>query len=215
MTEPLDAAALLKAFSVLLHDVRTPLGVAHGYVRLLREGRLSTDADRARALQGVADALERMTRLSHDAAAYVNADDVSMPLARVSADEVADRLAAALGAQVPPAARSGLHGRMCALRSVDVVTDAIVALAGSVAEDAEAPEIFVDESGGELRILLGPGDERRQLLDGSRATFDPWRAGHALTLARASHVMARNGGTVWASHAQRAIGVALPLEVSA
>ena len=140
MTEPLDAAALLKAFSVLLHDVRTPLGVAHGYVRLLREGRLSTDADRARALQGVADALERMTRLSHDAAAYVNADDVSMPLARVSADEVADRLAAALGAQVPPAARSGLHGRMCALRSVDVVTDAIVALAGSVAEDAEAPE---------------------------------------------------------------------------
>ncbi len=215
MTEPLDATALLKAFSVLLHDVRTPLGVAHGYVRLLREERLATDAERARALQGIGDALERLTRLSHDAAAYVSPDDASMPLARIPADEVAERLASALGAQLAPDLRARLEARRCALRSLDTLTAAVLALAGSVGASADAPDFQVDDAGAELQILLGPGGERRSLVEGPRAEFDPWRAGHALTLARASHVMARNGGTVWANDAQRAIGVALPLEVSA
>jgi len=215
MTEPLDASALLKAFSVLLHDVRTPLGVAHGYVRLLREERLTSEADRARAMQGIADALERLTRLSPDAAAFVHVDEVAVPLRRVAADEVAGRLAAALGASLAPADRELLQKSACALRSGDAVTDAIAVLAGSVATGAAVPDLHVDASAGELHILLGPGGDRSRLRDGARAPFDPWRAGHALTLARASHVIARNGGTVWANDAQRAIGVSLPLEVSA
>ncbi len=215
MTEPLDASALLKAFSVLLHDVRTPLGVAHGYVRLLREDRLTTEADRARALQGIADALERLTRLSHDASAFVQVDEVATPLRRVAAGVVAARLATALGASLAPADQERLQQCTCALRSVDAVTDAVTALAGSVAAGAALPDLHVDEPAGELRILLGPDADRPRLRDGARVPFDPWRAGHALTLARASHVIAKNGGTVWASDAQRAIAVALPLEVSA
>ena len=63
-----DAEEVLAA---LLHDVRSPLGVAHGYVRMIREGRLPTDADRDRALEKTRDALGRMTELCNDATAGV------------------------------------------------------------------------------------------------------------------------------------------------
>jgi signal transduction histidine kinase len=35
---------------VLAHELRTPVGIAHGYVRLLLEERLSQESDRRRAL---------------------------------------------------------------------------------------------------------------------------------------------------------------------
>lgn len=215
MAEPLDATALRKAFEVLLHDLRTPLGVAHGYARLLREERLTTDADRARALQGITDALERLTRLSRDASAFIDTDELTVPLARVPADGLAETLAAVLGAHLAPADRERLATRVCAIRSVDVVSEALLALARSMPDGADAPGLRVDVEGGELHVLLGSAAERPRLLEGARAPFDPWRAGHALTLARASHQLRRNGGTVWGLASHRAIAVALPLEVPA
>lgn len=61
---PTDTQQVLTA---LLHDLRSPLGVAHGYLRLVREGRLPTDADRVRALDKTRDALGRMTQMCDDA----------------------------------------------------------------------------------------------------------------------------------------------------
>lgn len=215
MNEPLDAAALLKAFSVLLHDLRTPLGVAHGYARLLREDRLSSDADRARALQGISDALERLTRLSRDAAAFVHADDESRPLAQVAASEVADHLVRTVEAQLDGVTRQRVQSRSCALQSLDAVTEALLALGASVGPGAAPPDLHVGDDRAELLVLMGSAADRPRLLEGARAPFDPWRPGQALSLARASHQLARNGCTVWALDSHRALAVAIPLEVSA
>jgi two-component system sensor histidine kinase BaeS len=62
-------ADLERLLHKLLHDLRTPLGVAHGYLRLLQEGRLPTEAERDRALTGTRNALGRMSDICSDASA--------------------------------------------------------------------------------------------------------------------------------------------------
>ena len=63
-----------KALNLLIHDLRAPLSVAQGYLRLLHQNRLDSDADRQRALAQTMEALGRISRLCDDAAAYVAGD---------------------------------------------------------------------------------------------------------------------------------------------
>lgn len=74
-------ADLERVLNQLLHDLRTPLGVAHGYLRLLHEGRLPSEAERDRALTGTRNALGRMSDLCTDASATLGGS-------RVAADAV-------------------------------------------------------------------------------------------------------------------------------
>jgi signal transduction histidine kinase len=61
-----------RALELLIHDVRTPVGVAQGYVRLLREHRLEADEDRERALDRTMEALGRIAQLCTDAGGFVD-----------------------------------------------------------------------------------------------------------------------------------------------
>jgi signal transduction histidine kinase len=54
---------------VLAHELRTPVGIAHGYVRLLLEDRLPGEAERRRALEQIQKALARLSDLSHETSA--------------------------------------------------------------------------------------------------------------------------------------------------
>jgi hypothetical protein len=54
---------------VLAHELRTPVGIAHGYVRLLLEERLTQESDRRRALEQMQKALSRLSDLSHESTA--------------------------------------------------------------------------------------------------------------------------------------------------
>ena len=54
---------------VLAHELRTPVGIAHGYVRLLLEERLHQETDRRKALEQMQKALGRLTDLSHESTA--------------------------------------------------------------------------------------------------------------------------------------------------
>lgn len=73
-----------RALTALLHDIRSPLGVAHGYLRLVREGRLPSDADRLRALDKTRDALGRITEIcdaaTTAAARAANSEPSTMPV---------------------------------------------------------------------------------------------------------------------------------------
>src|SRR5262245_45070137 len=66
---PVDIGQILH---VLAHEVRTPVGVAHGYIRLLLEGRLPTEHDQRRAIEQLQKALTRLTDLSHESTALAN-----------------------------------------------------------------------------------------------------------------------------------------------
>jgi len=57
-----------RALHVLIHDVRTPLGVAQGYLRMLREDRLGSPEERLRAITQAQQALDHVARLCPEAA---------------------------------------------------------------------------------------------------------------------------------------------------
>ena len=54
----------------LVHDLRTPLGVAVGYLRLLRDHRLPDEADQQRAMTATADAVAAMSQLCQEASSF-------------------------------------------------------------------------------------------------------------------------------------------------
>jgi signal transduction histidine kinase len=96
-----------RVLAVLIHDVRTPLGVAHGYLRLVRADKLPSPEDRERALAGTQDALAKISRLCQEAGGFL--EDPRPGTARASARQLSERVAAvladrgvAVGALEPP-----------------------------------------------------------------------------------------------------------------
>ena len=71
-----------RVLNLLIHDVRTPLGVAHGYLRLIREQRLTTPDDRERALVSTQQALGRISRLCEEASGFLAEPTASRRCAR-------------------------------------------------------------------------------------------------------------------------------------
>ena len=60
-----------KALNLLIHDLRAPLSVAQGYLRLLSQNKLEGEADRQRAITQSMEALGRIVRFCDDASSYV------------------------------------------------------------------------------------------------------------------------------------------------
>src|SRR3954470_12600639 len=116
-----DAERVLAA---LIHDVRTPLGVAHGYLRLVRTDKLPSAEDRERALAGTQDALAKISRLCQEAGGFL--EDARPGPARASARQLSERVAAVLAERgVAVAAPELPEGTINVGTSVDRAADAI------------------------------------------------------------------------------------------
>jgi signal transduction histidine kinase len=74
-----------RVLRVLIHDARTPIGVAQGYIRLLREERLETPEERERAMSRAMDALGRIARLCDDASGFLTAPQHAAPTTTINA----------------------------------------------------------------------------------------------------------------------------------
>src|SRR5688572_19604146 len=94
MSDLQRAADIERLMQLLMHDIRSPLGVAQGYVSLLSGQTLSAE-DRVRALRGVTDAIARISGLVDDVASLLSPEesggrwgfvDASMLCERVSAE---------------------------------------------------------------------------------------------------------------------------------
>lgn len=123
----------------LLHDIRSPLSVAHGYVRLLRDGRLTSGPDRDKAFDATLLALERMGELCQYADACVEAPPAIRP-SLVPAHQVSERIAGALGTSTPEA-----RGLVAVGHSLDRLVDALVRViqSGTAAVIADAGTLQV------------------------------------------------------------------------
>jgi hypothetical protein len=217
MSESPVSADLLRAFNLLIHDLRAPLSVAHGYLRLLREERLPSTDERERALTQTIDALGRISRLCADASTLVQSYDAA-PVAgtRVPARLLATQVSQAVQDRVPASVQEIPDNGMLRLASLDTVAGAMAAIVTAVAGVRPRPDrrVTIDACDEELRVLLGAADDQRLLAERPRQAFDPWR-GHGLAIPCACRTVERNGGTVWALDGrQGVVGLALPLEVS-
>jgi hypothetical protein len=158
--EPPSSAELIRAFHLLLHDMRAPLGVAHGFLRLLREGRVASTEERDHALAGAIDALARLSKVCGDGSALVQTYETAAPSGSpVQVRLLTDRLVAAISPLVSASASDQLTG-VTVVSSVDSVTEAAAVVIGFVlrTRGAEGRAVAITQTAEELVIVLcAPG----------------------------------------------------------
>jgi light-regulated signal transduction histidine kinase (bacteriophytochrome) len=211
-----------KALNLLIHDVRAPLSVAQGYLRLLQQNRLESEADRSRAITQTMDALGRITRLCEDAAAFL-AESVSTdgPRQTVPVSTFAERVSAACAARCSPLTFTVESDKLSgAVRGtqLDRVAESLAVILCAVRRSArnDSVRVSVHEEEKEARFLLGCDDDRAALMSRHPETFDPWRGGHGIALPLACRIVAEAGGRIWTyANGRGAVGVAFPEEASA
>jgi K+-sensing histidine kinase KdpD len=212
----------VKALNLLIHDLRAPLSVAQGYLRLLQQNRLEAEPDRVRAIAQSIEALGRIGRLCEDASAFVAepaADDGPVRTLAVSA--LVEQVTAACAARcspltviVEPEALSGSVRGVHLERLVESLVVILCAVRRSTRDDSV--RVFVHEEEKEARFLLGCDDDRAALVSRPPETFDPWRGGHGIALPLACRTISEAGGRIWTcANGRGAVGVALPEEASA
>lgn len=216
---PVDISDILH---VLAHELRTPVGIAHGYVRLLLDERIGEAADRRRALEQTQKALARLTALSHETtslAAWYERDEPGAQ-GRVTVREFVERLAAAefahpLTIEAPPVPGSLL------LRGHDLpgVTDAVAGLVRATAREVrgETCRVSFHVADRHVDVLAGPESQLAALAQGPDAPaagpIALERGGLGLTLIHAALVLDAHGAQQWTQNGSRqTAGIRLPLE---
>ena len=213
-----DGEETRKALDKLVHDLRTPLGAALGYVRLLRDRRLVEEQDQQRALSQTIEALGAMSQLCRDAASFAASADagednfVIIPAADLTA-EVGGHLAPPLAFTDLDQNLSGqVRVRQGATAKAVAVLLSRVGLSGGATPSTDIIVRVTDEH---LSFETGTPAQREALRLGERRVFDPWRAGPGLAVPLACLEVARASGRVWTEAAtSAAIAVMLPLETS-
>jgi hypothetical protein len=201
-----------RVLSLLIHDLRTPLGVAHGYLRLIRAGKLPSPDDRDRALASTQDALAVISRLCEEAAVFVagELDQTGQAPATALIARVASALAARDVLLTSPTPPSG-HARVGT--SLDRAGDAIAAVLGTRAKKGVAAAALVESVDGELRFACGPAPDRAALA-GEGLPFDPWAASQGLTVVLAHRLLIGLGGRAWLSGDGGTVALAVRMETA-
>lgn len=193
-----------RVLNLLIHDLRTPLGVAHGYLRLIREQRLTTPDDRERALASTQQALGRISRLCEDASGFLTEPADVAPV-RASIGLLVGRVTAELRQHGVTMAVPAIADQMTMIvgAGVDRLADAVSTVLRELARSA--PDgVRVETSGAELRFITAAGS--------GAAQFDPWR-GHGLAVPLACRLIASVGGRV-GGDGPGAPAIAFPVEMA-
>lgn len=142
MSDLQRAADIERLMQLLMHDLRSPLGVAQGYVSLLNGQALSAE-DRLRALRGVTDAIARISALVDDVSTLLAPEQLEGRQGFVDATLLCERVSAEAG-------RRGMH-----VASRQACDGAKVRVGTSVDLLSEA-----------ITIVLSPPDRGRQAANG-------------------------------------------------
>ena len=212
---------LAQVLNTVAHEIRTPLAVSQGYLKLYLDGRLTTAEDQQRALEKTRDALGVLATLCSDLNRVSALSETPEPalLEQVAAAQLIDGLKAAREVEgaawtgdTPPPAAVASNGAKDLMQAVAIVARA------AFDEAREAPRVFrVEPSNGRSLALLagaeesvaalqsGPGDAKAQAVDLTRG-------GKGLKLIWASFVLQQHRVQTWNHQDHRAsVGFRFPL----
>ena len=213
--------SLAQVLNTVAHEIRTPLAVSQGYLKLYVDGRLTSPDDQQRALEQTRDALGVIATLCADMNKVSNLSEAPEPalLENIAAAQLIDRLkavkdiegAAWQGDTAPPAAVAS-NGSKDLVRAVAIVARA------AFDEARESPRAFrVDAAGGRTLALLAGAEESVTALqsgpgDAKARPVDLTRGGKGLTLIWASFVLQQHRVQTWNHQDHRAsVGFRFPL----
>jgi signal transduction histidine kinase len=206
-----DAERVLHA---LLHDLRTPIGVAQGYLRMIQDGRMAAPEDQERALAKALKALNHTARLCENASDFVGTGSDRASVTRVSAAAFASQVEARARDQgmcvesttIRPNATLAVRG------SVNGVCDAIVMVISSLGGSKRASAtMHMRADGNELKFIAADKARLAGLQAPIPAPVDHWWS-HGLAMAAACRRIVRSSGKILSFEADEALMVAFPLE---
>lgn len=198
-----------KTFSVLAHELRSPLGVIQGYLRMLRMRRTDDDPE-LRMLTAMLDATGRISTVANQASelAIWHDGQPSGVESDTTIGTLLNRVAASRDLLRPVTVEAGVAATLAIRTSQPAaVAAAVAALANAAARSAPDQAIgirsVVDANGSGV-ILIGPEPALAALNASSMDEADPGRArdrlfscgGQGLALILAAAVFERHGVVV-------------------
>lgn len=209
---------LAQVLNTLAHEIRTPLAVSQGYLKLYLDGRLPGADDQRRAFQQTRDALGALATLCTDMSKVSALSEVASP-ALTERVSVRDFIAHVQKAdEVAGAAWSGDGGAASlAAQSATELAHAVAIVAKAAFDEArDAPHAMRVAGEGALEMLAGTADAIPALAagpDGADARHvDFTRGGKGLRLIWAAFVLQRHRVRTWTHQGHRAsVGFRFPL----
>jgi hypothetical protein len=211
---------VVKALNLLLHDLRTPVGVAQGYLRLLLEDRLTDTKDRQRALAQSMDALGRIGELCAGAGEFANDAVTPAQAHRYQAAELITALTAEAHAKglIINVQDSRPLGYLRSLVPTQAAAAIATIMRAALRNDAaQPPEISTGVTAEGLLVTSGNAAIRARLIAPTgHDIFNPWRGGNGLLVPLAAKQLGETGARVWTLAGEPfAVAVAIPLESEA
>lgn len=212
---------MAQVLNTLAHEIRTPLAVSQGYLKLYVDGRLTTPADQQRALQQTREALGVIATLCAEmskVSALSEATAAALP-ERVDAAELAEDLQAA--ADLAGAEWTGIPApgaRIATNAPKDLLRALIVMIKVAFDEDKSAPHrVEFTRDGDHVIVRAGTPEALGALAsrpdDESASEINVVRGGKGLTLIWATFVADQHRIRPWGHPSFKAsIGFSIPLE---
>ena len=217
---PVDISDVLH---VLAHELRTPTGIAQGYVRMLLEERLTDPRDRQRALEATRSAVSRISELTQETSKLANwleADHTAMQ--SIDAAAFVQRVVDAARVDPPLVTKCDIQPDEAVVSTPDTgaLVDAVVALVRATARELRRQPCALLVARLDRRmmeVLIAPDDQLSALAAGPHApSAGPIaleRGGVGLSLVMAAAVFAAHDVAPWTVDRRRtAIGIRLPIE---
>jgi hypothetical protein len=208
---------------VLAHELRTPTGIAQGYLRMLAENRLTDPAERARAIEQTQQALGRVSEITRESsrlAAWLEQThepaeeriDARLLIEGVIADASRDTpLASSVDARVRGLIRTS---------DARALSNAIVMLVKATARELRKQPCAIAarvQNGAAIDVFMGLDDQFAALSAGPTAPgagpLPLERGGLGLSLVFAVAVLDTHRATAWTVNRSRGtVGIRLPIE---
>jgi signal transduction histidine kinase len=209
---------------VLAHELRTPSGIAQGYLRMLLEERLADPKDRRQALEQTQKALARMSELTHESSRLAGWFErpAGAPTETIDAKMLIDRVVEEASADAVVTSRIDANGAQGAVRTPDVhaLVTALTTVAKATARELRNQPCTIAARAHEqsaIDVLIGADDHLAALGSGPGAAeagpLGLERGGLGLSLVYAVAVLDSHGAIAWTANGSRGtVGIRLPIE---
>lgn len=210
---------LAQVLNTIAHEIRTPLAVSQGYLKLYLDGRLTNADDQQRAFQQTREALGTLAVLATDMGKVSALSEAPSPalIERVTTPQLVERLKSA--SEVDGAEWDGdvsAPVSVASNNSTDLVRAVSIVAKAAFDEAREQRKVLRVKSSSQLTLLAGTPEAVSALEAGPDAAaargVDFARGGKGLRLIWAAFVLQQHKVHTWTHNDHRAsVGFRFPL----